>query len=199
MLGETDGGGTGVAAGAVQLAALLACLDAELPWTSVHHDAVVSLLPVRPLAEGRFDEEQAEPFRYVVEGLLERDTDEAREAAFALVEAGLRHPEADARGEAVWAAEHACQVSRAAAPRLAGALTTLLGDPSSVSAALSVVDQLGPHATRAVPALMAIATEEETWPTARWRHWSRRPRSRLPRCWPQTCRGGRGRSTPRRN
>ncbi|EST31362.1 HEAT repeat domain-containing protein, partial [Streptomyces niveus] len=94
----------------VRLAALLACVDADLAWTPVHHDALISLLPAGPLVAGRFDMEQSEPLRYVVEGLLDRDTDEAREAAFSLVDAGLRHPDADARAEAVAGAEHACDV-----------------------------------------------------------------------------------------
>ncbi|MGW6510008.1 hypothetical protein ACWGCP_21080, partial [Streptomyces niveus] len=98
------GGGRGEEAAPVRLAALLACVDADLAWTPVHHDALISLLPAGPLVAGRFDMEQSEPLRYVVEGLLDRDTDEAREAAFSLVDAGLRHPDADARAEAVAAA-----------------------------------------------------------------------------------------------
>lgn len=86
VLGETPGGagdgahdpGHGAQAPPVRLAAVLACVDADLPWTPVHHDALIALLPVGPLVAGRFDQEQTEPFRYVVEGLLERDTDEAR-------------------------------------------------------------------------------------------------------------------------
>ncbi|MCI3221263.1 HEAT repeat domain-containing protein [Streptomyces sp. NP-1717] len=162
VLGETPGGGgagQGAQAPPVRLAALLAGSDADLPWTPVHHDAFLSLLPAGPLVADRFDQEQTEPFRYVVQGLLERDTDAAREAAFTLIEAGLRHPDADARGEAVSAAEHACEVSRAATARLAGPLTGLLDDPSSASAVLSVVHQLGHRAACAAPALAAIATE----------------------------------------
>lgn len=161
-VGVGDGGrdaGHGTEAAPVRLAALLACVDADLPWTPAHHGAFLALLPAGPLVEGRFDQEQAEPFRYVVEGLLERDTDEAREAAFTLIEAGLRHPDADARGEAVSAAEHACEVSRAATARLAGPLTVLLEDPESASAALSVVNRLGHRAVPAVPALVAVAAE----------------------------------------
>ncbi|MFE9293839.1 hypothetical protein [Streptomyces niveus] len=142
----------------VRLAALLACVDADLAWTPVHHDALISLLPVGPLVAGRFDMEQSEPLRYVVEGLLDRDTDEAREAAFSLVDAGLRHPDADARAEAVAGAEHACDVSRAAPARLAGPLAALLADPASASPALSVVTRLGEYAAPAVPALTALAT-----------------------------------------
>lgn len=145
-------------AASVRLAALLACVDADLAWAPVHHDALISLLPAGPLVAGRFDMEQNEPLRYVVEGLLDRDTAEAREAAFSLVDAGLRHPDADARGEAVAAAEHACDVSRAAPTRLAGPLAALLGDPSSASPALSVVRQLGEYAAPAVPALTSLAT-----------------------------------------
>lgn len=167
VLGETHGGGADAGRDAepggespeVRLAALLACADADLPWTPAHHDAFLSLLPAEPLVADRFDQEQTEPFRYLVVKLLERDTDEARQSALALVEAGLRHPDADARGEAVEAAEHACQASRAATARLAGPLAALLGDPSSVSAALSVVNQLGRRAAPAVPALMALARE----------------------------------------
>ncbi|WP_079139924.1 HEAT repeat domain-containing protein [Streptomyces niveus] len=142
----------------VRLAALLACVDADLAWTPVHHDALISLLPAGPLVAGRFDMEQSEPLRYVVEGLLDRDTDEAREAAFSLVDAGLRHPDADARAEAVAGAEHACDVSRAAPARLAGPLAALLADPASASPALSVVTRLGEYAAPAVPALTALAT-----------------------------------------
>ncbi|QHY99143.1 hypothetical protein SSPS47_28985 [Streptomyces sp. S4.7] len=169
VLGETAGGagagggageaGHGAEAAPVRLAALLACVDADLSWTPVRHDAFISLLPAGPLVADRFDQEQTEPFRYVVEGLLERDTDEAREAAFTLIEAGLRHTDADARDEALSAAEHACEASRAATTRLAGPLTALLDDPSSASAALSVVHQLGRRAAGAGPALAAIATE----------------------------------------
>ncbi|MFE4608959.1 hypothetical protein ACFRK5_11455 [Streptomyces niveus] len=152
------GGGQGEEAAPVRLAALLACVDADLAWTPVHHDALISLLPAGPLVAGRFDMEQSEPLRYVVEGLLDRDTDEAREAAFSLVDAGLRHPDADARAEAVAAAEHACDVSRAAPVRLAGPLAALLGDPASASPALSVVTRLGEYAAPAVPALTTLAT-----------------------------------------
>lgn len=167
VLGEASGGGAGGGQDAepggefpeVRLAALLACVGADLPWTQVHHDAFVSLLPAEPLVAARFDQEQTEPFRYLVAGLLERDTDDARESAFTLIEAGLRHPDTDARGEAIAAAEHACQVSRAAPDRLAGPLAALLGDPSSASAALSVVNQLGHRAAPAVPALVALAGE----------------------------------------
>lgn len=158
--GAGDGGrdaGHGTEAAPVRLAALLACVDADLPWTPVHHGAFLALLPAGPLVADRFDQDQTEPFRYVVEGLLERDTDEAREAAFTLIEAGLRHPDADARDEAVSAAEHACEVSRAATARLAGPLTVLLEDPESASAALSVVNRLGHRAAPAVPALAAVA------------------------------------------
>ncbi|GGJ85987.1 hypothetical protein GCM10011583_17060 [Streptomyces camponoticapitis] len=145
------------AAAPVRLAALLACVDADLPWTGVHHEACIALLPAAPLVAERFDQEQAEPLRYVVEGLLDRDTDEAREAAFTLVDAGLGHPDADARDEAVAAAEHACQVSRAAAARLARPLTVLLGDPATAGGVLPLVKQLGEHAAPAAPALRAIA------------------------------------------
>ncbi|MFD3521180.1 hypothetical protein [Streptomyces sp. NPDC058653] len=165
VLGLGTGSGVdGTAAGGtaeappVRLAALLACVEAGLPWTGAHGDALIALLPLSPLVAGRYDQEQAEPLRHVVAELLDRDTDEAREAAFALVEGGLRHPDGDARVEAVAAAEHALQVSRAAPARLAGPLTVLLGDPSSVSGALSVVKLLGLHAAPAAPALKAIAT-----------------------------------------
>ncbi|WP_330172833.1 HEAT repeat domain-containing protein [Streptomyces sp. NBC_01498] len=144
----------------VRLAALLACADAELPWTTVHHDAFLALLPADPLVAERFDQERTEPLRYLVDQLLERDTDDAREAALALTEAGLRHPDAEAREEAIGAAEHACQASRTAPARLTGPLTALLGDPASADSALSVVGQLGEHATTAVPVLTTLATED---------------------------------------
>ncbi|MET9551755.1 hypothetical protein [Streptomyces sp. NPDC006645] len=156
--GGTDGAGEAGEAAPVRLAALLACVEADLAWTPAHHEALVSLLPAEPLVAGRFDMEQNEPLCYVVEGLLDRATGEAREAAIELVDAGLRHPDADARGEAVAAAERACDASRTVPARLAGPLAALLGDPSSASAALSVVRQLGEYAAPAVPALTALAT-----------------------------------------
>ncbi|WP_329379524.1 HEAT repeat domain-containing protein [Streptomyces sp. NBC_01716] len=158
VLGIGGDAGEAVEAAPVRLAALLASVDADLPWTGAHHEAFIALLPAAPLVASRFVQEQAEPLRYVAEVLLDRDTDEAREAAFTLVDAGLRHPDADARKEAVAAAEHACEVSRAASARLAGPLTALLDDPSSAGDALYLVKHLGRDAAPAVPALMAIAT-----------------------------------------
>ncbi|MFE1960586.1 hypothetical protein [Streptomyces sp. NPDC059479] len=142
----------------LRIAAVLGCLDAELPWTSAHHEAVLSLLPLDALVADRFDQERMEPFRYIVNTLLERETAADREAALSLLDAVLRSPDAEARAEALWAAEEACDYSREAAARLAAPLIRLLEDPSSARPALTVVDKLGTYAAPAAPALAALAS-----------------------------------------
>ncbi|PJE97581.1 hypothetical protein CUT44_10530 [Streptomyces carminius] len=145
----------------VRVVAVLACLDAGLPWTAGHHEALLSLLPAGELVAGRFDTERAEPLRYAVEALLERDTADGREAAFALLEAALRAPRPGARTEALWAARAACLLSRSAPARLVPVLPPPLPDePSPARDVLSVLELLPHHAAPAAPALAALAAGE---------------------------------------
>ncbi|MFC8244162.1 hypothetical protein [Streptomyces chartreusis] len=123
----------------LRLAGVLACLDAGLPWSTVHHDTVLALLPADDLVSGRFDEGRREPLRAVVGILLRRATADDREAAFGLLEAALALPGQDARAEAVWAADHACMISRSAPSRLLPSLVRLLGDPSAAPGVLRLL------------------------------------------------------------
>ncbi|SEC06970.1 hypothetical protein [Streptomyces sp. KS_5] len=123
----------------LRLAGVLACLDAGLPWSAVHHDTVLALLPADDLVSGRFDEDRREPLQAVVDILLRRATADDREAAFGLLEAALALPGPDARVEAVWAADHACMNSRSAPGRLLPSLVRLLGDPSAAPGVLSLL------------------------------------------------------------
>ncbi|MEU8750445.1 hypothetical protein [Streptomyces chartreusis] len=123
----------------LRLAGVLACLDAGLPWSAVHHDTVLALLPAHDLVSGRFDEDRREPLQAVVDILLRRATADDREAAFGLLEAALALPGPDARVEAVWAADHACMNSRSAPGRLLPALVRLLGDPSAAPGVLRLL------------------------------------------------------------
>ncbi|WP_286251199.1 hypothetical protein [Streptomyces graminofaciens] len=142
----------------LRVAGVLACLDAGLPWGVAHHDAVLSVLPADELVSERFDEEQREPLRAVVDALLRRDTDEDREAAFRLLDAALGREDPQVRGEAVWAADHACLVSRAAPARLVPALVPLLDDPLSASSVLSLLGKVAEQVGRAVvPSLVRLA------------------------------------------
>ncbi|GAA2257026.1 hypothetical protein GCM10010232_53530 [Streptomyces amakusaensis] len=143
----------------VRIVAVLGCLDLGLPWGAAHRETTVSLLPAGPLVAARFDEERDEPLHYAVDALLLRDTDADRAAAYELIEAALRLPGAEARGEALWAAEHACMISRGAPLRLAPALLALLADPSFTDPVpmLPVLGRLGGHAAPAAPALATLA------------------------------------------
>ncbi|MFF0732012.1 hypothetical protein ACFYVK_10405 [Streptomyces chartreusis] len=123
----------------LRLAGVLACLDAGLPWSDVHHDTVLALLPAHDLVSGRFDEDRREPLQAVVDILLRRATADDREAAFGLLEAALALPGPDARVEAVWAADHACMNSRSAPGRLLPSLVRLLGDPSAAPGVLRLL------------------------------------------------------------
>lgn len=123
----------------LRLAGVLACLDAGLPWSTVHHDTVLALLPADDLVSGRFDEDRRESLHAVVDILLRRATADDREAAFGLLEAALALPGPDARAEAVWAADHACMISRSAPSRLLPSLVRLLGDPSAAPRVLSLL------------------------------------------------------------
>lgn len=126
----------------LRIAGVLACLDAGLPWGAAHRDAVLSVLPADDLVCERFDQDRREPLQAVVDALLRRDTDEAREAAFGLLEAALALPDPRVRGEAVWAADHACMISRSAPGRLLPRLVPLLDDPSTATGALSLLGKI---------------------------------------------------------
>ncbi|MEV8432962.1 hypothetical protein [Streptomyces chartreusis] len=123
----------------LRLAGVLACLDAGLPWSTVHHDTVLKLLPAEDLVSGRFDEDRREPLQAIVDILLRRATADDREAAFGLLEAALALPGPAARAEAVWAADHACMQSRSAPGRLLPSLVRLLGDPSAAPGVLGLL------------------------------------------------------------
>ncbi|OEV15617.1 hypothetical protein AN221_37030, partial [Streptomyces nanshensis] len=107
----------------LRIAALLASADIGLPWTPAHHEAALALLPLDRLVADRFDHVRNEPLHHLTVTLLLRDTDPDREAVFALLDGALRHPDPEARTEAVWAALTACELSRGAPARLVGALT----------------------------------------------------------------------------
>ncbi|WP_405984384.1 hypothetical protein [Streptomyces sp. NBC_00872] len=147
--------------GELRIAAVLGCLDAGLPWTSAHHEAVLSLLPLDGLVADRFDLDRMEPLRHIVDTLLDRETAADLEAVLSLLDTALRAPDSETRAEALWAAEAACEFSRGAPARLAAPLTGLLDDPSSVRSVRSVLtalDKLGAHAAPAGPALAALAS-----------------------------------------
>ncbi|MEU6017120.1 hypothetical protein ABZ826_24625 [Streptomyces sp. NPDC047515] len=144
----------------VRIAALLACVDAALPWGSAHHEAMLSLLPANGLVEGRLDLTRNEPLQYVVEALLLRDTDADRVAAYALLDAALRSALPEVREEALWAAETACRLSRCAPARLAAPVEALAADPASVPAMYALLKKLGTHAAATAPALTRLAAGE---------------------------------------
>ncbi|TGZ08859.1 HEAT repeat domain-containing protein, partial [Streptomyces rhizosphaericola] len=110
----------------LRIAALLASADIGLPWTPAHHEAALALLPLDRLVADRFDQVRNEPLHHLTVTLLLRDVRDAgpdREAVYALLDGALRHPDPEARTEAVWAALTACELSRGAPARLVGALT----------------------------------------------------------------------------
>ncbi|MFI1015221.1 HEAT repeat domain-containing protein [Streptomyces sp. NPDC020965] len=145
----------------LRVEALLAGVDIGLPWSPAHRDTLLSLLPADPYLADRFDQERTEPLRYVVDALLRRDTDADRAFAYELIEAGLRLRDPEAREEALWAAEHACVLSRSAPARLASALLALLAEPSfpHTASLLPILDLLGTHAAPAAPAIARLATD----------------------------------------
>ncbi|MCM2392780.1 hypothetical protein [Streptomyces albipurpureus] len=146
----------------LRVSAVMATADAGLPFLPIHRDTLVSLLPAAAHVAGRSDQERTEPLRHVVDVLLRRDTDADRAAAYRLLEAALLLVEPDAREEALWAAEHACVISRGAPARLAPALVPLLADPSftRVASLLPILDKLGAHAAPAAPELAALVAAE---------------------------------------
>ncbi|MCX5522127.1 hypothetical protein OG342_04490 [Streptomyces bobili] len=141
----------------LRVTAVVACLAAGLPWDTRQHDAVLAALPAEGLVSAF---EECEPLRAVVGGLLRRDTAEDREAAFALLEAALRVPEADVRAEALRAADHACMVSRSAPARLLPALLPLLDEPEPPRGVLPLLDKVAEQAGAGAPALARLAAAD---------------------------------------
>ncbi|MGW1275362.1 hypothetical protein ACWD4V_00195 [Streptomyces tsukubensis] len=170
LAGLDPAGAAAAAAGALvdgepaeaRLIALMICAETGVPWTAEHREALLSLLPAGPLVRGGADPARDEPLRHIVDTLLARDTDTDREAACALVESALLLPAPEARAEALWAAEHACLVSRSAPARLAPAVVPLLSDATfgRKEALLPVLELLGGHAEAAAPALAAFVADE---------------------------------------
>ncbi|MFJ9719419.1 hypothetical protein ACIRPQ_26400 [Streptomyces sp. NPDC101213] len=138
----------------LRVTAVLACLAAGLPWDARQHDAVLAALPADGLVSAF---EQCEPLRAVVGALFRRDTAEDREAAFVLLVDALRVPAPDARAEAVWAADHACMVSRSAPARLLPALLPLLDEPEPPHAVVALLDKVAEQAGAAGATLARLA------------------------------------------
>ncbi|MFI1933512.1 HEAT repeat domain-containing protein [Streptomyces sp. NPDC020330] len=143
----------------LRIAAVMACVDAGLPWTRDQHEAVLDLLPLDRLAADRHDHSRNEPLHAISLALLERDTEADREAVFALLDAALRSDDPEARTEAVWAATTACELSRSAPARLAPALISaaLADGPDDETGALSALGRLGPSGAPAADLLAARA------------------------------------------
>ncbi|MFB7470432.1 HEAT repeat domain-containing protein [Kitasatospora sp. NPDC056184] len=143
----------------VRLAAVLVHLDNREHWTAAHHSAALSLLPARGLTVDRYTFDRREPLHAIVDALLQRDTDysdyseDDRDAALALLEAALRDPRASVQDEALWAADHACRLSRSAPARLLPAVAALLPHRD----AQNLLGLLGPLAADAAPALARLA------------------------------------------
>ncbi|MFE6505580.1 hypothetical protein [Kitasatospora sp. NPDC057738] len=144
----------------LRLAAVLVCLRNEERWGAVHHAAVLGLLPARELTVDRYSLDQEELLYTVVDTLLERDTDADREAALDLLEAALRDPRPEVQAEALWAADHACYVSRGAPSRLIPAVAPLAAQDT----AASLLAKLGPIAAEAAPVLVGLADRPDDGP-----------------------------------
>ncbi|MFF2750518.1 hypothetical protein ACFVVA_33885 [Kitasatospora sp. NPDC058048] len=144
----------------LRLAAVLVCLRNEERWGAVHHAAVLGLLPARELTVDRYSLDQEELLYTVVDTLLECDTDADREAALDLLEAALRDPRPEVQAEALWAADHACYVSRGAPSRLIAAVTPLAAQDT----AASLLAKLGPLAAEAAPVLVGLADRPDDGP-----------------------------------
>ncbi|QES50983.1 hypothetical protein DEJ50_27245 [Streptomyces venezuelae] len=147
--------------GELRMAAVFVLVDGGARWDSVLHDTVLALLPGRPWVADRYDLDRQEPLHDLAGALLHRDTAEDREAALALVAAALADPRPEVRAEGVWAAGHACHLSRSAPARLAPVLVEAAGDPEADGEVLGLLRKLGPWAAAAAPALAAGAAAEE--------------------------------------
>ncbi|QNS02810.1 HEAT repeat domain-containing protein [Streptomyces xanthii] len=142
--------------GVVRLAAVFAHVDTGAAWTGPLHQAMLSVLPAEAV-RSEFDEERGEPLASVVEALLDRDQDDAREAAFALIDAAARDGRAEVRAEGLWAAEQACQRSRSAPARLLPALRAAAVDEKTLLGMASLLGSLGPAAAPLADLLVPLA------------------------------------------
>ncbi|MET8697950.1 HEAT repeat domain-containing protein [Kitasatospora sp. NPDC004723] len=141
----------------VRLAALLVHLEIEERWTTVHHRAVLRLLPAGEHGVDRYGPHRRAPLDTIVDNLLQRDTDRDREAALTLLEAALRDPRPGVRDEALRAAGHACRLSRSAPARLLPTVTELAAHPE----AQDLLGLLGTLAADAAPLLAELAAEPD--------------------------------------
>ncbi|MET7286512.1 hypothetical protein [Streptomyces sp. NPDC005573] len=141
----------------LRLAAVFASLDAGEPWLAAHRDAVLGLLPASETARSGHSDEHREPLRTIVGILLRRETGTDRESALALVDAALRDDRPEARAEALWAADHACTLSRSAPRRLIPAIAPLAADRT----AAQLLGKLGPAAAGATPVLAELAAQAD--------------------------------------
>ncbi|MEU9446109.1 hypothetical protein AB0D42_35660 [Streptomyces sp. NPDC048304] len=165
-LGRVDLAGAAVEARALlgadtpaplRLAALLVALGAGEPWTDVHHDAALGLLPAREFTVDQYSMHHREPLHAIVDSLLRRDTEADRETAFALLDAALRDGRPEVRTEALSAAHHACYLSRSAPQRLVPALAPLAAE----HLASTLLGKLGPAAAEAAPVLAELAAQPD--------------------------------------
>ncbi|MFE9168832.1 hypothetical protein ACFYNZ_04765 [Streptomyces kebangsaanensis] len=141
----------------LRMAAVFACLDADLPWTEAHHTTMLSLLPTGPVGGDCLGLERSEPFAAVVEALLNRGRRADRDAAFALLDAALRDGRAEVRAEALWAADRACMLSRSAPRRLLAGLRAAAVDAEAVVAMASLLGRLGTAAAATADVLAPLA------------------------------------------
>ncbi|MGW1995238.1 hypothetical protein [Embleya sp. NPDC001921] len=141
----------------VRVAAVLAVVDADLAWTRAVHEATLAVLPADEYLAERPHLEQDEPLTHVVAALLERDRVGDREAACALLDAGLHDVRADVREAALYAAHTACATSRGATVALLPALVALLDDPESATSALQILSEIATHVTLPAAAPDALA------------------------------------------
>ncbi|MFE7236307.1 hypothetical protein ACFVAF_38025 [Streptomyces sp. NPDC057596] len=141
----------------LRMAAVFACLDADLSWTEAHHTTMLSLLPAGPVGGDCLDLERNEPFAAVVEALLNRHRRADRDAAFALLDAALRDSRTEVRAEALWAADRACMLSRSAPQRLLAGLRAAAVDEEAVVAVTSLLGRLGTAAAAVADVLTPLA------------------------------------------
>ncbi|MER5887487.1 hypothetical protein ABT160_27040 [Streptomyces sp. NPDC001941] len=143
----------------VRLAAVFAHLDAGAAWTGLLHTTMLALLPADDLRSD-LDLGRSEPLADVVEALVERGSEEDREAAFALVDAALRDGRAEVRAEGLWAADRACALSRSAPVRLLEGLRAAAVDERSVVVMASLLGRLGPVAAPVADVLVEVARRD---------------------------------------
>lgn len=140
----------------VRMAAVFASLDAGAPWTEPLHTAMLSLLPADPLRSD-LDLERGEPLAAVIEALLGRGSRTERKMAFALIDAALHDGRAEVRAEGLWAAEHACMLSRSAPRRLVWNLRAAAVDEEALIAVSSLLGRLGSVAAPTADVLAPLA------------------------------------------